>query len=66
MNSRDKTILICSTVVQYCALLQLVSVLLLIYYCHEMHDTVYTEAKLNSNGKLRCHAVIWRQWQLMG
>ena len=23
--------------------------------CHEMHDTVYSEAKLNSRGELRCH-----------
>ena len=25
---------------------------------HEMHNTVYYEAKLNSKGELRCHATI--------
>ena len=33
---------------------------------HETHDTVYSEAKLDSKGELRSHAAIWRQWRLMG
>jgi len=34
--------------------------------CHEVHNIVYSETKLNSKGELQCHAAIWRQWRLMG